>query len=184
MRYRSLEDVRRIAGCLSLAGLAVLVQLAGATGAAAATYWSAISTGCVPDAPSIQGNRYKPSSDTTIRHQGKNLKRISLICNVAPNPSGAPPNLLTLTYRDTTGTGTKAYVRAQLFSVDRATASKNLVASISSDTSSETVLGRVQESFVHTLDFNTNFYFVKIDMDRSASTQAVSAVGVGLDEDN
>jgi hypothetical protein len=151
--------------------------------ASAAPFWSAISTGCVPDAASIQGNRYQPAFDTAIRHRGGNLKRIVLICGVTPNTAGPLPEVLEMTYIDSTASGTKAYVRAELISVSRTTAVKVLVASVSSDGSGQT--GITQQSsatFSHVMNFDNNYYFVRIEMDRATTAQNVRAIGVALDE--
>lgn len=160
----------------------LLAAYAGSTEANAATYWSAISTGCIPDAASIQANRYASSSDSVIKHRGTNVQRIVLICSVSPNDQGQAPNVLTMTYRDSTATGAKAYVRAQLISVSRASGARVVVTTVSSNSSSVSSVSQLTSApFSHVLDFNTSYYFVKIEMDRSTSSQTVSTVGVALD---
>lgn len=167
----------------SITAAAFLVVASSA--ALAANYWSAIATSCAPDAAAIQGNRYRSSGDTTIRHRGKNVDKIVLICGVPPNHGAISPGRLTLTYADSTATGTKAFVRAQFFSATRAGGVKTLIASVSSNDFSGTALTEIQSvNFNHAVDFAVNYYFVRIELDRSASTQAVSAVGVALDDLN
>lgn len=151
----------------------------------AATYWSAIATGCVPDAQSIQGDRYRPSGDSMIKHKSGNVARIVLICAVQPHTSVGNPALLTMTYIDSTGAGSKAFVKAQLFAVTRATGLKTLLATVNSNSSSEDSLDEAASpSFAHSLDFDLNYYFVRIEMDRSATGQNAGAVGVALREDD
>lgn len=108
-----------------------------------------------------------------------------LICGVPPNLGAQSPAKLTLTYSDSTAAGPKAFVRAQFFSATRAAGVKSLIASISSNDFTETALNQITSTaFNHGIDHTTNYYFVRIEMDRTASTQSVSAVGVALDDNN
>jgi hypothetical protein len=152
------------------------------TGANAATaYWSAAASACVPDSGSIQGNRYATVSDGYVAHATGNLDLIALICGIAPNTGGTLPNTLSMTLLDATGTATTARAQAQLIRVQRSNGARALVASVSSDSlPNATLTNQRATTFAHPLNFTTNYYFVRIELDRSVATQIVRGIGVSL----
>jgi hypothetical protein len=165
-----------------LALLAVSLWSVVPSAAATDTYWSAISTGCVPDSSSIQANRYRDVSDSALQHQTGNVDKIVLVCGVAPNPGAALPNLLAMTYLDSTGNGTKAQVIAELMRVNRNTAAVSTIAAVTSNTflTKTMTLGK-SPLFNHQLNFDTSYYFVRITVDRTTTAQDVRSVGVALE---
>jgi hypothetical protein len=162
---------------LAAAGL----LLATAPVAMAAPYWSAISTGCVPDNTSIQANRYQPLSDSAIKHRGTNVDRIVLYCAVQPNAGASNPNVISMTYLDATGAGPQAYVKAELIAISRASGVRVVVGTFNSNSSAVTTVTQKGALFFHPLNFDSNYYLVRIEMDRAAAAQAVRAIGVALD---
>jgi hypothetical protein len=172
-------------GVMPLSRLAMLPVIAAtlATPAGAAeTYWSSVTTGCVPDSLSIQDDRYKSLADAAITPRTSRLDPIVLICGVLPNPGAPAPHALKLTYQDSTGTGATGMVRAQLVYVVRTTGVRAVMATLSSDTSTATGATMGSAAFSHTLDFEANYYYVRIDIRRGAAGEDVRGIGAALSD--
>lgn len=165
----------------AIAALTALVALASP--AAAVPYWSAISTACVPDSLSIQGDRYRSPADSFVLHQVGSVDPVVLICGVAPNPGGQAPNAVSMTYLDGTGEATTAQVKAQLVRVVRATGVRSVVQEVSSDAPPNVTTTAKRDSaiFAHVLNFNAAYYYVRIEIDRAAANQSVRSIGVALE---
>lgn len=162
--------------------LAVTIGLVLASSARAAPYWSTASVACTPDRPSIQSDRYTVSSDDSVKHRGNNVDRIVVNCGVSPNASGDPPNVLTISHVDSTGTGTKAWVSAQLIGLSRTNGTRQVITQISSDSVAQASFTEASSPvFVHALDFDSNYYFVRLEIDRSSDKQSARSIGVALE---
>jgi hypothetical protein len=160
-----------------------ITALAGATDPAAAAneYWSSIATACTPDSLSIQNNRYQTPTDSYVAPQAANVDPIVLICGVSPNTGGTAPTRLSMTYLDATGTTATAAVKASLVRVARTTGGRAVVATVSSNSFAAVSVAKNSVTFVHALNFAANYYYVRIDMDRSAANQNLRSIGVALE---
>jgi cysteine-rich repeat protein len=151
--------------------------------AKADVYWSSIATACTPSSTAIQDDRYTIAPDSTVALKPAELDPIVLICSVPMRAAGLPPNLLSMTYLDSTGTAATAKVQAQLIRVQRSNGVRSVVATVSSNTVPQTTTTalRMSAPFSHALNFAANFYYVRIEIDRAAGNQNVRSIGVGLE---
>jgi len=152
---------------------------------AAGQYWSTPAAGCVPDSTSITNQRYVSNAVGAVLHRPGNLDLITLNCPITGfHGSGDGPNRMTMTYRDSTSTlDTAAFVRATLTRTPKATgASPTPIATLSSETppAPQTITTASTPVFTHTFDFENNFYFVRVELDRRTTSQIVIVFGVYL----
>jgi hypothetical protein len=150
--------------------------------AADTTYWSTIATACTPDNISIQNDRYKSATDNFVTPQTPKIDPVVLICGVSPNTGAPAPNAFIMTYLDATGTTTTASVQAHLIRVNRTTGGRSVITSLNSNNNSDTGVTIASTFFTHTLKFESFYYYVRIEMDRNATTQTIRAIGVALDK--
>lgn len=160
---------------------AFAVALSGA--ARAEVYWSSIATACTPASIAIQSDRYSAVPDSYISPNPGNVDPITLICPVSQKAGVPLPHILSVTYLDGTGDATSAAVKAQLIRVKRSNGSaRAVVTEVSSDNfASKTVGNHKSDLFTHVLDFATNYYYVRIDIDRSLAKEKVRGIGVALE---
>jgi Chaperone of endosialidase len=137
------------------------------------------ASACTPDAATIRFNR-ELTANGSVRHAPTNVDRITLICPITPSDASNTNWTMLLTYRDTTGTNTAAFVRAQLFEMNRATGIATGLTSVTSNSSSETTLNTVSRDFNQSFDFFDNAYWVRIELDRAATNQTVIAYSVAV----
>jgi hypothetical protein len=160
-----------------------ITTLASAANPAAAAneYWSSIATACTPDSLSIQNNRYQTPTDGYVAPQAGKIDPTVLICGVPPNTGANNPARLSMTYLDATGATVTAAVKASLVRVSRTTGVRAVIAFVTSDSFVTPGVAKNSVSFVHPLNFAANYYYVRIDMDRSAATQNLRSIGVALE---
>ncbi len=150
--------------------------------AKAEVYWSSPAIACVPDAGTSRNARYAtPYSMAVELSQGK-VDPVILNCAVTPNHAAQLPDRMSLTYRDTTGTSAAAFAKAFFVKIDRNTGAVSTIASVSSNVSPSTAVHFWQSGqFAQALNFNANYYFVRLFLDRSATSQTVQAFGVAVE---
>ena len=91
-----------------------------------------------------------------------------------PFSSDDPSWVVSLTYQDSTGTDAAARIRAQLYRTELGVAKPVLLATANSDFSATTTFNSINSrTFTHTFDFNTGLYWVRVELDRSATDQIV-----------
>lgn len=159
--------------------LALIISLCCVTAAHADIVWSSPASACTPDDQTIKFNRHAVGS-ASVTHAAGNIDRITLTC---PIPGFSSPDTdwgLLLTYRDSTGTGTSAVVKAQLFRLEYGSSSPELLVTVSSNSSAVTAVNSVDRSFTHTFDFQIFTYWVRIELDRTAATEIAAAHSVAL----
>jgi len=79
-----------------------------------------------------------------------------------------------MTYRDSTGTGTSAFVRARLYRMPVGKTNTNVLAEVHSDGFSDTsTVLHTSEEFNHSFDFGGNVYWVRVELDRSTTGEVV-----------
>jgi Chaperone of endosialidase len=153
--------------CLPQAAQAVTVSMPG--------------SGCVPDPAQILAQRIEVGN-ASVRHAGTHINPIVLTCTILPFRTGGGTDwTLRITYRDSTGTSSSGVVRARLYRMPIGTADPILLATVNSNANA-TMGTTLLESppFSHTFNFNTNTYWVHVDLDRSASDQAVILHAISL----
>jgi hypothetical protein len=72
-------------------------------------------------------------------------------------------------------------VQASLVRVNRSNGARAVVASVSSNISDGTGTRKQTAAFNSPLNFEAFYYYVRIDMDRSAANQVVRAIGIALE---
>jgi hypothetical protein len=178
------------------------VLLLGSSGAHAApagqSFWSSNGAGCVPGDPAIQSDRYFiTAGSVNYRAGGSGL--VTLYCPVtagtivhqAGGTVGAWPwcpsdaYVFRLTYTDSDGTDNAVSVASQLIRLSKfngAFAGAVPGATLSSNSSSETLPTNLSTGFVHTFEFQNFYYYVRVDMNRAVGTPAIATFyGAALD---
>lgn len=152
--------------------LTLVLALCFTSAAEAQNFWSSPGSACAPDDAAIRFDRYRVGN-ASVQHAPGNVDLIVLTCPIQPFSSVAPDWALQITYRDSTGAGPTAFVRARLFRIEIGTAQPVLVATVSSNSSAVTTFNNINTTFPHEFDFNTNLYWVHVELDRSATGQTV-----------
>jgi hypothetical protein len=166
------------------ARLLVLLFALCITGAAEAqVVWSSPGTGCVPSDATTKFDRSKDGT-ASVQHAAGALDPIVLTCAVLPFVPNSTDWTLQLTYQDSTGAGSTAFVRARLFQMGLQSATPVPLATAISNASTATTLHTVNSAvFPHSFDFNANTYWIRVEMDRAATNQTVvfhSAALIGV----
>jgi hypothetical protein len=157
-----------------------LIMTAGE--AEAKVYWSSIATACTPDSTAIQNDRYTTTPDSTISPAAKAHDPIVLICAVPQKEAAEEPDTLSMTYLDSTGKGPNAKVQAQLIRVNRNSGARRVAATVSSnDATATTIAYRKSGAFAQALNFIAFYYYIRIEIDRSAASDNVKSLGVALE---
>lgn len=169
MNYASL-----FAACV-LGGLSLTLPVQAAPMA-----WSSSANGCVPTAASTNANRLATSS--YVSHLGANVDPITLVCPVT-NLRGLTSIgwQFSLTYLDSTGKGTGAFVKAALMKQSRTTGATSTVVTVSSDASAVAAVNVRSAIIVPNFDLDANVYYVQIVLDRTTTAQTVRAYSVALE---
>jgi hypothetical protein len=148
----------------------------------AGVYWSSIAAGCMPGSNSIQSDSYTSEPDKVVVPSAGSVDPIVLICNVPFKDNAALPTILSMTYRDSTGTAGGAKVIAQLVRATRTTGARSVVVSVNSDSNiTQTTNLLKSAAFAPALDFMTFYYYVRIVISRAMAAQDVESVGVALE---
>lgn len=167
----------------------ILVVILGMSGAASAeTFWTAVGSTCVPGDAYIQADRYAITAGS-VSHKGTNTGVITLYCNVDVGSLlaqslvlGHSPNHIVLTYKDSDGTTTATYVKAELISMARSNGGLTTgIGSVTSNSNAATGDNVLSAAFTHTFDVTNKSYYVRIDMDRASSGQSAIFYSVRLE---
>jgi hypothetical protein len=165
--------------CIILSALAVTVAFAGPARASNPTINGA---SCVPGDPAIQNNLYLNTAGSTS-FQSTATGLITLYCPVAfPDLiSTSCTDNLVVTYADTDGTATVTNITAQLIKLDKTTGSlTNIGSKLDSNSFGSTSGGTMSESLGHCFD-GFAYYYVRIDLNRSATTAHSTLYGVRIE---
>jgi hypothetical protein len=180
-----------------------LFLVASAATRADARWWSASGASCAVGDPAIQGNRYTIGAGC-VKHRAGANGLITLYCAVNPGIGGLEyMNLSTAedhayvtragctngyvfrqTYADSDGAGAEASVRTQLIRMVKGNGDIYAVggAALDSNGSGATVSTSLATPFDHTFDFQDFYYYVRVDLDRTAgSTKSAIFYGVALE---
>ena len=116
--------------------------------AEAQTVWSTTASTCVPTDPAIKLNTDSVQV-ASVKHASGKVGEIDLSCPIARFSSNMTEWSLVLTYEDSTGTDTAAFVRARLYRMPLGAANPVAMALANSDSSATTTLGSVLSPGVH-----------------------------------
>ena len=94
--------------------LTLIAAICFANAAQAQVPWSTPASACVPDHATINFNR-DSLGVASVQHTGSSVDKITMNCPIAPFTNGIGFWVLSINYRDLTGTGTTAFVRAELY---------------------------------------------------------------------
>jgi hypothetical protein len=162
-------------------------------------YWSMPGAGCVPGDPAIQFDRYFITAGS-VNYKTARSGLVTLYCPVNPNPvvlaitqtstSTFPlgPNnayLFRLTYTDSDGAAAAVSVTARLLRLAKsnggftgAVPGATLVSSASAVTTQTNLSG----PFDHSFDFVSQYYYVRVDLNRAVGTSAIATFyGVAIE---
>jgi hypothetical protein len=135
---------------------------------------------CVPDEDTIKFNRHTVNN-ASVQHAAGNTDLIVLTC---PFTRFDPPQndwTLSLTYRDSTGSNTAAFVRAQLYRMPIGGANPVLITTVNSNSSTDTVVSNARSpNFTHAFNFLSNVYWVRVELRRTTTNQIVILHSVAL----
>ena len=150
--------------------------------ATAEVFWSTVASACMPSDQAVQANSYISQGNVTVTPGSGLTGGLVLICPIPASLKAGQPDSLGLTYRDSTGKASGAFVKAELLRVNRATGQPKIVSSVSSDSAAATGTAfRSSPSFSHSFDFALNYYVVRIEISRALATQDVRGIGVLLE---
>jgi hypothetical protein len=142
--------------------------------------WQMVGSACTPDPDAIQGDKYVRTSNMGVQFKGTNTGTIYFICPVA-GYSGFTASAMGVTYRDDTGQWTSTdEVQALLYRVPRASTSHLIISQLFSSSFSETTTTYHEDTFTHTFDFENYYYYVRVAIKRTSSSQTVAFYGVML----
>jgi len=164
--------------------LTLLFALCLATAAKAVVplvMWSAPGSVCVPADATIKFNRHKVGV-VAVQHAPDNVELVTLNCPIAGSLAGGVTDWHRgLMYRDSSGTGPSAFIRARLYRLPAGDVTPVLMAEVNSN-SFPIATGTVQQSgvFTHTFNFAANSYWIHVDLDRSLLTDVVVLYKVSL----
>jgi hypothetical protein len=140
--------------------------------------WSAAAKGCVPDEGSA--GQYSTAGQA-VAHLNNSVALIRLICPLNQSIGEASALTLVVTYRDSTGTGTSAKVTASVQRISRLTGNGATVAAFTSNSSEATGVVKGSAEFTHTFNFDTSYYFVVLQLDRTVVSEIVQVFGVAIE---
>ena len=145
-------------------------------------FWSVTANGCVPDETAIKFDRHRVNV-ASVQHAPGNLDLITLNCPVTARFVSMITNWgILLTYRDSTGTGTSAFIRVRFYRMPIGTTIPILLTEGNSNDLPATGNTSAEAAFEHAFDFQSNSYWVRIDMDRSTTDEIVVLHSVTLQD--
>jgi len=161
--------------------LTLLFALCLGSTAGAQNNWSVPGNVCIPSAATIKSDLHRTTL-AAVRHAGTKVGTILLTCQMERFNSGTAAWNLKLTYQDSTGTGTTAFVRARLYRMAIGSVTPVLLATVSSNSSASTDVNTASSSeLAHTFDFEVNTYWVRVELKRKSSSETVILHSIVLD---
>lgn len=150
-------------------------------------FWSTVAAGCVPEAASI-GKVNSSAVYGTVSFRSTNTGRIRLTCPITGQfyDSNIPITEMAVNYYDPDGVNTGCRVKTYLL---RANLNEheggNTIVSFDSNTSFHYTEPQSGKSFgtvdiPEGIDFNSNYYWIEVEINRSNTSCNPTAVGVYL----
>jgi hypothetical protein len=174
----------RVRRALMLGVTSTAVLFAAPQAAMAEPGWSSVGAGCVPTGQTSATHvNFNSAGRTSFRDP--NVGEIILTCPIThPLQIGGDAAALTVAYRDPDGVGTTSRVVVALRRMNQQTGAVDTIASFDSNTSNATgfavdgtVIGRC---FSNSIDQNTFYYYVQINMTRNTSPAGVEIAAVAI----
>ena len=153
---------------------------------ARAAVWAINGASCTPDDITIYAHRHATINGAVTFGTGMNTP-ITLYCPISTAPPSCPSTYrLRLTYRDSDGTSGQAGVTAQLMRRSQANGSVlSAVPGSQVSSNSKNATGPTNEAspaFEHDFSQLTDYYFVRIDMNRYVTATGIATFyGVALE---
>jgi hypothetical protein len=162
-----------------LASLLCVMCLAG--GAQAEIFWGTVGCNCVPASSTTRFDRHE-FGIASVQHAPGNVDPVTVNCPVTKFETGIGNWRLSLTYRDSTGRNTSASVRARLYAMDNSLSTPVVIGQWNSNAfAADGTVNRASAFFPHNFDFSLNNYWVRVDLDRSSTSEIVIFHAVVLD---
>jgi hypothetical protein len=141
--------------------------------------WAMDGAGCVPTDPAIQNDSYIITAGR-IKFKDPKVGSITVICPVSVKVGSI--NSIGVSYRDSTGVGTSARVRAALRRINKFNGSVSTVTGLVFDSNNEGETNYTfQTAFTsHTLDDSNFYYFIQVTLTRSSTSEIIEFGGVEL----
>lgn len=145
----------------------------------AAVVWSAVASNCTA-APSSVAQAADPFYGVTFA--SSTTGDIILYCNI---DLAAAPNIasMSVTYRDSDGTGTTGVIYADIWVLDKSTGTGGTLFASGFVSNNYTDTGTTKHDVVYgptSLDYVHKYYFVRIVLSRSSTSTTENIVGVAL----
>ncbi|HET7680807.1 MAG TPA: hypothetical protein VFK79_11830 [Xanthobacteraceae bacterium] len=158
----------------------LLFTLCAPTAAQAQYLWSTTANLCVPDATTTRFNRHNVGA-ASVQHAAGNVDLIVLNCPISPFNTDAHPSwFLRTSYQDSTGTNATAFIRARLYRMASTESSPTLLVIANSNSLTDTGFGWMNKQFFHIFDFSNYTYWVRVELDRSTTSQVVIFYSLAL----
>jgi hypothetical protein len=158
----------------------MLATLFAATGVAHAEL-GASAASCTVGDPAIQANRYLITGGS-ISYQTAATGVITIYCRIQGTWVSSP-STFHVTYADTDGTGTNANLTAQIIRMSRSTGTLTTVTTQINSNSFGTTSGSEMTQSLSgvTWDFTNNYYYIRVDLNRSTTSSFSTLFGFALD---
>jgi hypothetical protein len=158
----------------------VIAALCLAEAAQAQVVWSTPASGCVPDEDTTRQTRHR-FDNASVRHANNNVDLIVLTCPIPRFSSMVTIWNHIMEYQDSTGQGTSAFVRTRLFRLPFNSTTPILMATANSNELNATGFNfMASNEFTHPFDFDLATYWIRVDMDRSSTSETVILYSVRL----
>jgi hypothetical protein len=143
--------------------------------------WSAPASICVPADATTKFNRHKVNLES-VQHAIDNVDLITLNCPISYFQAGSITGWqFSVTYRDSTGVGATAFVRARLYRVPAGGTAPIFMAEMNPNAFANTaVTNQRSPGFIHQFKFAENSYWVHVDLDRTSLSDVATLYNVFL----
>jgi hypothetical protein len=135
------------------------------------TAWSSTGGGC--SAADTAVGLFTVGAGST-KFTGTQTGTFQLYCAVTSLPF--EPDTLSMTFADTSGSTTNSYVQVSLYRMSTSTGSITQIATLTSNDGGSSN----GTPFVHTFDFESYFYYIRVDIHRTSSSYVPILYGVRL----
>ena len=142
--------------------------------------WSTPGSTCTPSDLTVRSENYRTGA-AWVRHAPSKVGSVVLSCPIARYNFSRSGWTLNITYQDSTGQGTTAFVRARLYRMSTGATTPALLATATSDVSTHTDPGMVASpEFSHSFNFDNNMYWVRVELYRSSTAETVTFYSASL----
>jgi hypothetical protein len=172
--------MRYIHFLLPLMIAAGLAHDASATVSPTNIYSSMNASSCMPTSSAIYTSNLYTVSAGAVSFDATHTGQITLYCPVPVNNDGVSPGQVNLTYTDPDGTGTTYQVKAQLIALNLSTGALSTASNVADSNSASSTTHVVSGTLSGALNFDTNYYYIRVDIIRSSTASAATFYGANL----